>query len=172
MRKEAAEAAGVLVVVVRRAVENKADFAQVWLAMARVAKLRDERRVERDVAVRRAAEAEEEGLMADSGRGNIYNLGGESRREAPKGLAALAGRGSVFLRCDARNDRRNIGGELSVAYAGGSKLSRGSQPSASTDPDVFPRRRGMPSLNSGHVRKQQVPCRASGSGHTQRTHTR
>lgn len=60
--RRAADAAGVPVVV-RRALENRADFAGVWFAMARVAKLRLERR-EGLVAVRMAAEAEEESLMA------------------------------------------------------------------------------------------------------------
>src|SRR5690242_21760388 len=77
--KRAAEAAGVPVVV-RRAFENRADFAGVWLAMARVAKLRLERRAGL-VAVRMAAEAEEESLMAGSGGSSIYNLGGESLDE-------------------------------------------------------------------------------------------
>jgi hypothetical protein len=76
---KAAEAAGLLAVV-RRAFENRADFAQVWLARARVAKLRRGRRV-RVVAVRMAAEAEEEGLMADDGGNSSYNLGGESLDE-------------------------------------------------------------------------------------------
>lgn len=54
--------------VVRRALEKRTDFAHVWLAMARVAKLRAERRVG-VVAVRRAAEAEQVSLMADGGGG-------------------------------------------------------------------------------------------------------
>lgn len=62
-------------VVVRRAFENRADFAVVWLAMARVAKARDERRAE-VVAVRRAAEAEVVSLMADGVVVSIYSLGG------------------------------------------------------------------------------------------------
>jgi hypothetical protein len=62
-------------VVVRRAFENRADFAVVGLAMARVAKLREERRAGL-VAVRRAAEAEEVSLMADGVVVSIYNLGG------------------------------------------------------------------------------------------------
>lgn len=67
--------------VVRRAFENSADFAVVWLAMARVAKLRLVRRVGL-VAVRMAAEAEEESLMADGGgSSSSYNLGGESLDE-------------------------------------------------------------------------------------------
>lgn len=66
--------------VVRRVFENRADFAVVWLAMARVAKVRLERR-EGLVAVRRAAEAEEVSLMADGGGSIIYNLGGESLDE-------------------------------------------------------------------------------------------
>ena len=66
--------------VVRRVLENRADFAVVWLAMARVAKARLERR-DGLVAVRRAAEAEDESLMADSGGSSIYNLGGKSLDE-------------------------------------------------------------------------------------------
>ena len=77
--RKAAVAAGVPVVV-RRAFENRADLAEVWLAMARVAKLRDGRRV-RLVAVRMAAEAEVEGLIADGGGSSIYNLGGRSLDE-------------------------------------------------------------------------------------------
>jgi hypothetical protein len=48
--------------------------------MARVAKARLERR-DGLVAVRRAAEAEDESLMADSGGSSIYNLGGKSLDE-------------------------------------------------------------------------------------------
>ena len=48
--------------------------------MARVAKLRLERRVGLD-AVRIAAEAEEESLMAGSDGSSIYNLGGRSLDE-------------------------------------------------------------------------------------------
>lgn len=66
--------------LVRRAFVNKADFAEVWLARARVAKQRLGRRG-RLVAVRMAAEAEGEGLMTDGGGSSIYNLGGGSLDE-------------------------------------------------------------------------------------------
>ena len=56
-------------VMVLRTLENRADFAVVWLAMARVAKVREERRAG-VVAVRRAAEAEVVSLMAD---GVVFN---------------------------------------------------------------------------------------------------
>ena len=60
--------------------ENRADFAEVCLTMPQVAKLRRGRRV-RLVAVRIAAEAEEEGLMTDRPGSSSYNLGGESLDE-------------------------------------------------------------------------------------------
>lgn len=45
---------------------------------------------------------------------SIYNLGGKVSTKIAKRYPALAGRGSVCPACDARNDRRKIGGELSV----------------------------------------------------------
>lgn len=155
--------------VVRRAFENRADFAQVWLAMARDAKLRDWRRV-RLVAVRMAAEAEVEGLMADGDGSSIYNLGGRSLDENRQRVllrlpAAVASFHAAMLGM--------IGGIWVGSCSGVSWRAKALPRFADvwlTEPCSLSSRRRMPSLSSGRVRKQQVTCRASGSGHTQGTH--
>lgn len=95
----------------------------------------------------------------------------ESRRKSPKGRPALAGRGSVCPACDARNDRRKIGGELSVENGAGQsspEVRRQAGWHWARSAIAFLSSRRMPRLHSGGVRKQQVRCRANGSGHTQR----